>query len=188
MTGPAHHRRHSSPGYRGSMVSRVGAMVLMGVVMAGCGLSPEGTVKVDGDEYAKALKETASLGKEATDLIRDASDGTEGDISPVQSDRCGEPYADNLRQLELGSSFVYAGTSSEAEIIDSVSGEIGDLGWKEKQGENGRYRFEHGVAGGATLRLYVSLSGNADDQGRFFVRMSFESTCMKIPKDVAEKS
>jgi len=161
---------------------------VLGSLAAGCALRPDGTVKVDRDEYAKALKETGSLGQKATDLIRDTSSGTDGDISTVQSNICGEPYADNLRQLELGSSFAYAGASTEAEIIDAVAPDLEKSGWEKKKGENGRFRFEHDVAGGATLKLYVSLAGNPDDQGVFYVRMSFESTCMRIPKDIAEKS
>ena len=170
------------------MIRRVGVIVMVGMFMAGCGLSPHGTVKVDRDEYAKAVKETGSLGQKATDLVRDTSSGTDGDISTVQSNICGEPYADNLRQLELGSSFAYTGTSTEAEIIDSVTPDLEKSGWEKKKGENGRYRFEHDVAGGATLKLYVSLAGNPDDQGVFYVRMSFETTCMEIPKDIAEKT
>lgn len=188
MTSPTGSPRGTPAGYRGLMVSRVGVMVLIGVMMAGCGVSPRGTVKVDHDEYAKAVKEARSLGREAADLIRETSDGTEGDIGSLRSDRCGEPYADNLRQLGMGSSFVYAGQSTEAEIVDSVSTDLEKSGWAKKKGEDGTYRFQHGITGGATLKLYVTLSGNADEQGRIFVRMMFETTCMEIPKDIAEKT
>lgn len=187
MSGHTRRRRLACPGYRGLMVRRVGAMVLIGVVMAGC-LSPGGTVKVDGDEYAKAVKETLTLGQAATELIRDASDGGEGDISAVQSGRCGEPYADNLRQLEMGSSFFFEGKASEAEVVDSVTDGLEELGWNKKQGEDGTYFFEHAIPGGATLRLNIAPSPYTDEPGQSVVRMSFESTCMDIPKDVAAKT
>ncbi|WP_157412784.1 hypothetical protein [Aeromicrobium sp. Root236] len=170
------------------MIRRVGVMVLIGVMMAGCGLSPRGTVKVDGDEYAKAVNETESLGKKATDLIRETSEGTDGDISAVLSSRCGEPYADNLRTLGLGSSFRFEGSKTETQIIDSVADGLVKQGWKKKQGENERYFFEHGITGGATMRLFITPEPDADEPGQTAVNMSFESTCMRIPKDIAEKS
>lgn len=138
------------------MIRRVSLLVLIGVIMAGC-TSPEGTVKVGADEYAAAESKTESLFCEATDLIRETSDGTDGDISNVQSQQCGEAYDDNLRKIEMGSSFRYAGTSSEDEIIDSVEDDLVGGGWTKKQNEDGTFRFDHGIPGGATLKLYLTV-------------------------------
>lgn len=162
-------------------------LVLIGVVMAGC-MSPGGTVKVDGDQYAAAEKETESLFSDATDLIRETSDGADGDISDVQSQQCGEAYADNMRKIEMRSSFLLASTSSEDEIIASVEDDLVSRGWEKKTGQDGTSRFDQGIPGGATLKLYVTVSGNQDENGQTPVRLSVESTCMDIPKNVADKT
>jgi len=176
-----------SSGYGGPMIRRVSLLVLIGVVMGGCTMSPGGTVKVDGDKYAAAEKKAESLFSDATDLIRETSGGTDGDISGVQSQPCGEAYADNLRKIEMGSSFQLAEAASEDEIIDSVEDGLVSRGWKKKKGQDGTFRFDQGIPGGATLKLYVTVSGNLDEDGQTPVRLSVESTCMDIPKGLAEK-
>jgi len=170
------------------MVGRVGAMVLMAVVVAGCGVSPRGTVKVDSDEYAKAVKQTKSLVDAANGLIDDAYVGEDVKVGRVRSDPCGEPYGDDLRQLEVNTSMSHTGTVAQQDVVDRIEDGLDTRGWKKRKGEDGTYRFEHTLPGGATLKLYVDALPDSEQRGRVSLGLSARSTCMEIPKDVADKS
>jgi len=177
------------PGRHGRAIRAVVVVLMIIATVVGCGLlSPHGTVKVDGDEYGKAVKETRTLVRAANDLIDQAYGGKEVLVGRVRSDPCGEPYADNLRQLGVNTSVYYTGAVTEAQVIGSIQDGLEADGWTKRKAENGRYFFEHGLTGGATLNLYVDARPAYEQEGRMELGLYVESTCMRIPKDIAEKT